>query len=515
VPHVAIIGAGVAGLGAAYRIKRAADAGADVSWTVLERDDRVGGKLWTDTGATDDLGQPLVVDGGSDSYLTMKPSIRRVAEMLGIDADITGTADENKGTYIVKDGKMLPLVDGMMMFAPTKIVPLATSGLYSWPGKIRMGLDLFIPKKRQPETGIEDESLESLVVRRLGRECLDRVAEPLVGGVNGSNPATMSVLATYPMLLEMEQEHGSLIKGFLAQRQKTAEMKKLAPKGTPARTMFSSFRQGLGYFTDQLALAVGTDSVRLGIGVDSISRDGETYTLTLSDGGTLLADAVIIATEAWAAAELLEPLAADAAAVVATIPSSSCATIVTVFDEDDVPFHKKWHGALSPAVEQRQVTGISLVSSKWAGRCPDGRVMFRCFVGGARDDDALRHTDDELIAAARRSYEELIGLKHDASLRYAKVFRFERGMPQYTVGHLERMATLSTLLSKERGLAVGGGPYHGVGVPNCLDSGEAAAAKVLADLNLPDAPAPEPTSRRGAPGSGGPGSAAPKSGGSR
>ena len=488
--HIAIIGAGVAGLGAAYRLKRAADAGADVTWTVLERDDRVGGKLWTDTGAVDDQGRPLVVDGGSDSYLTMKPSIRRIAEMLGIAHGITGTDDTNKGTYIVKNGRLLPLVDGMMMFAPTKLVPLATSRLYSWPGKIRMGLDLFIPRKQQPPGRLVDESLESLVVRRLGRECLDRVAEPLVGGVNGSDPRTMSVLATYPMLLEMEQEHGSLIRGFLAQRKKTAEMKKAAPAGSPARTMFSSFTQGLGYFTDQLAEAVGRESVRTGVGVDRISASGGTYTLFLSDGTELEADGIVIATEAWAAAQLVEPLSAEAAEIVGTIPSSSCATIVTVFDSDDVPFHRKWHGALTPAVERRQVTGISLVSSKWAGRCPDDRVMFRCFVGGARDDRALEQTDEQLVEAARKAYEELVGLKPGAPIRYAKVFRFPNGMPQYTVGHLDRMAQLDEVVASVRGLALAGGPYRGVGVPNCLDSGESAAAKVLSDLGLPDAAQP-------------------------
>ncbi len=218
--HIIIIGGGVAGLGAAYKLRRAADGGHDVGFVLVEKDPRLGGKLLTRHVEDPQTGGRFIVDGGSDSFLTDKPAIHRVAKMLGIFDDETPTSDENKKTFIVKGGELVELPDGIMMFAPTKIMPMATTKLYSWPAKFRMALDLVIPKRKVTQGERYDESLESFVVRRMGRESLERLAEPLVGGVNGSDPATMSLAATYPMLLDMEQEHGSLIRGFLAQRKK-------------------------------------------------------------------------------------------------------------------------------------------------------------------------------------------------------------------------------------------------------------------------------------------------------
>lgn len=480
-----IIGGGIAGLGAAYTLKKAAEKGADVTFTLLERSDRVGGQLWTDR-VVDEKGREIVADGGSDSYLTSKGAIARVAGELGIGDKITGSNDANKKTFIVRNGGLVEMPDGIMMFAPTKIIPLATTSLYSWPAKFRMALDLVIPKKHQPESGMEDESLESLVTRRLGREALDRLAEAIIGGVNGSDPKTMSVLATYPSLLEMEQEHGSLIKGFLAQRKKVEEIKKKYPPkpGAKPRTFFSSFEQGLGTITDALAQAVGYDNIELNSEVLDVAYDGAIYTVTTTGGDTYQAESLIIASSAKIAGELLGDIDSKATTILDSIPHSSCATVVLAFDKKDAPFDKKWHGILTPAVENRRVTGISLVSSKWEGRCDDSLVLLRGFVGGPRDAQAVELSDDEMIELTTTSFVELLGLKPEAPLRYAKVFRFPESMPQYTVGHLDRMETLNTAINTHKGLALAGAAYTGVGVPNCLESGERAAEKVLSDFEL-------------------------------
>ena len=273
--RVIIIGGGVAGLGAAYKIRRAADAGNDVEFVLVEKDARLGGKLATDHVADPERGGRFVVDGGSDSFLTDKPAVHRVAKLLGIFDDETPTLDENKKTFIVKDGKLVEMPDGIMMFAPTKIMPMATTKLYSWPAKFRMALDLVIPKKKLAPGEFNDESLESFVVRRMGRESLDRLAEPLVGGVNGSDPKDMSLAATYPMLLDMEQQHGSLVRGFLAQRKKVEEMKaKYPPKpGAKRRTFFSSFLEGLQFLTDKMADAAGREHITTGAKATSITRE--------------------------------------------------------------------------------------------------------------------------------------------------------------------------------------------------------------------------------------------------
>ena len=487
--RVIIIGGGIAGLGAAYKIRRAADAGHDVSFTLIEKDDRLGGKIFTDI-AQDSEGGTYVADGGSDSFLTDKTAVHRVAKMLGIFEDETGTLDENKKTFIVKDGRRVEMPDGIMMFAPTKLIPMATTSLYSWPAKLRMALDLVLPRKvrwAEGETAADhDETLESFVVRRMGRECLDRLAEPLVGGVNGSDPKEMSLAATYPMLLEMEQRHGSLVRGFLAQRKKVDQMrKKYPPKpGAKRRTFFSSFTQGLQFVCDRMADAAGREHIRTGVGAVSLEHAGDVWRVTLSTGEVLEGNAVIVTAEAWAAERLVrtaEPAIAD---LIGTIPCSSSATVILAFREADCPFDKHWHGILSPMVEKRALTGVSLMSSKWPDRAPDGRVLMRGFLGGPRDQEVLAQGDEDLIELARTELVELIGVKADAVPRYARLFRWEGGMPQYTLGHLDRVGQIERLVGQVRGLGVAGNAYRGVGVPNALESGERAVSKVLAEVGI-------------------------------
>ena len=488
--RIIIIGGGVAGLGAAYKIRRAADAGHDVSFTLIEKDARLGGKLYTDT-AEDPDGGSYIADGGSDSFLTDKPAVHRVAKLLGIFEDETGTNDETKKTFIVKNGRLVEMPDGIMMFAPTKLVPMATTSLYSWPAKFRMTLDLILPRKvrwAEGETAQQhDESLESFVVRRMGRESLDRLAEPLVGGVNGSDPKDMSLAATYPMLLAMEQKHGSLILGFLEQKKKVEEMKKKYPPkpDAPRRTFFSSFKPGLQYLTDRMADAAGREHIRTGVAATGIEcAEGGTWRVALSTGETLTGDAVIVATEAWAAVPLAAAADERLAELVASIPCSSSATVIFGFDEADCPFDKGWHGILSPMVEHRALTGVSLMSSKWPGRAPEGRVLIRGFLGGPRDQAVLEKSDEDLIELARVELVDLIGVKPQAKPRYAKLFRWDGGMPQYTLGHLDRVDEIEAREAEVRGFAIAGNAYRGVGVPNALESGERAVSKVLGDFGI-------------------------------
>lgn len=489
--RIIIIGGGVAGLGAAYKVRRAADAGHDVTFTLIEKDDRLGGKLYTQLIEDPSGAGTFVVDGGSDSFLTEKPAVHRVAKMLGIFEDETGTLDESKKTFIVKNGELIEMPDGIMMFAPTKILPMATTRLYSWPAKLRMAFDLVLPRKVRWAEGESakdhDESVESFVVRRMGRECLDRLAEPLVGGVNGSDPAQMSLAATYPYLLEMEQKHGSLVLGFLAQRKKVEELrKKYPPKpGGKRRTFFSSFQGGLQQLTDALADAAGRDSIRTGVAATAVSRlDDGRFSVTLDTGETIEGDGVALCAEAWAAEPLARGVDEPLADLIGAITCSSSATILMAFADEDCPFDKRWHGILSPGVEREPVTGISLMSSKWPNRAPKGRVLMRGFVGGPRDQEIIGRSDDELVEIVRSSFVKLLGVKPDAKPLFARVFRWVGGMPQYTLGHLDRVEGIEQCCAAIPGFSVGGGAYHGVGVPNCLDSGEKAITKVFGEWGI-------------------------------
>ncbi|MBU4556594.1 MAG: protoporphyrinogen oxidase [Actinobacteria bacterium] len=484
---IIIIGGGIAGLGAAYKVHRAAQADHDITFQLFEKSERLGGKLATDRIPDPETGEEFIVDGGSDSFLTEKTPVHRVARLLGIFEDESPTSDEFKKTLIVKRGRLVELPDGIMMFAPTKILPMATTSLYSWPAKLRMALDLILPRKKVPAGQLNDESLEGFVVRRLGREALDRLAEPLVGGVNGSDPALMSLAATYPSLLAMEQEHGSLVRGFLAQRKKVEAIKKKYPPkpGAKPRTFFSSFYGGMQYLTDRMADEAGRDSMRTGVGATHITRESDgTWTVELDTGEKVTGDAVIVATEIWAAEELLRGVDASMAELLSQIPSSSSTTVPIAFREEDCPFDKHWHGILSPRIEHMAVTGVSLVSSKWPGKTPAGRVLLRAFVGGPHNQDVLTRSDDEIIETVRTALVELLGVRAEAEPLFARVYRWDKGMPQYTLGHLDRAAAIESRVESMAGLGLAGGGLRGVGVPNCLDSGEKAVTKVLSEWGM-------------------------------
>lgn len=487
---VIIIGGGAAGLGAAYKVRRAADAGHDVDCVLIERNTRLGGKLATDF-IEDPEGGTYIVDGGSDAYVMGKPAVGRIAGLLGIADDMTPACEENKKTLIVKGGRLVEMPDGIMMFAPTKLVPMVTTRLYSWPAKLRMALDLVLPRKlkwAEGETAQDhDETLESFVVRRMGRECLDRLAEPLVGGVHASDPSQMSLAATFPNFLEMEQRFGSLVKGMLDQRKKNEAMKKKYPPkpGAKPRTFFNTFRLGMQELTNAMAEAVGRERIMTGVAVTAVERaDDGAWRVMLDTGEAVNGDAVIVATEVWAAEKLLRDVDKAIADLLATIPCSSSATVPMAFKSEDFPADRKWFGILSPLVENRPILAVTLSSSKWPGRTPEGRVMLRGFIGGPRNQHLLEAGDEEIIETVRAQVVDLLGMRSDARPVFAKVYRWNGGMPQYTLGHLDRVDEIERRVGEVRGLGICGGAYRGVGIANCIEGGERAVTKVLGEWGI-------------------------------
>jgi oxygen-dependent protoporphyrinogen oxidase len=484
--RVLIIGGGAAGLGAAYKVARAATEGHDVEFVLFEKDPRLGGKIRTEI-VRDSSEDRFVVDGGPDCFLTEKPACHRIAKLTGVFEDELSTDESRKGTWILSRGKLHRMPDGIFMFAPTKFLPFATTGLFTWPGKIRMAMDLFIPPKKVAPGEFNDETLESFVVRRMGRECLDRLAEPLVGGVHASDPKQMSLAATFPRLLEMEQNYGSLMKGFLAARRKVEEMRrKYPPKpGQKPRTFFTSFVHGMQELTDRMADAAGRDRMHPGMSVRSLQRTPEDgWRALLSDGSSINGDAVIIATESWAAEPLIRPHDQDIADALASIPTSSSATISIAFNENEVAFDLNAFGVLCPLVEGRPLMAATYSSTKWPGRAPPGKVLLRGFVGGPHNQEIVKCSDEELVKTVLAEFRDLLGLNPFAKPLFSRVFRWARGMPQYTLGHLKRVELIEDRSVQIPGLALAGGCYRGVGVPNCIESGERAVSKILEEWGI-------------------------------
>ena len=485
--RIIIVGGGVAGLGAAYKITRAASEGHDVDFVLIEKDRRLGGKICTEI-VPDPSGEGnFIVDGGPDCFLTEKPACHRIAKLIGIFDEELPTDDSRRRTWILSRGKLHQLPDGVMMFAPTKFVPFATTGLFSWPGKIRMAMDLFIPPKKVAPGEFNDETLESFVVRRMGRECLDRLAEPLVGGVHASDPRQMSLAATFPRLLEMEQNHGSLLKAFIATRRKVEEMRRKYPAkpGEKPRTFFTSFVKGMQQLTESMADAAGRERMRTGVSVSSLQRTSEGgWRTSLSDGSSINGDAVIIATESWAAEPLIRAYDKAIADALASIPASSSATVSVAFNKSEVGFDLEAFGVLCPLVEGRALMAATYSSTKWPGRAPEGKVLLRGFLGGPHNQKILDRSDGELVETVLDEFRDIVGLSPHAKSLFSRVFRWHLGMPEYTLGHLERVALIEDRSAKIPGLAIAGGSYRGVGVPNCIESGERAVSKVLGEWGI-------------------------------
>jgi protoporphyrinogen/coproporphyrinogen III oxidase len=478
VKHVVIIGGGVAGLGAAFKVRRAANEGADVTFTLVEKDPRLGGKLMSER-----VGD-FIVDGGSDAFIAQKPAVMRVAALAGFDGDRMPSDESRKKTLILKKGRLYEMPDGVMQFAPTKFVPFATTGLFSWPGKLRAGMDLFIPKKKVAPGELNDETLESLVVRRMGREILDRLAEPLVGGVHASDPALMSLAATFPNLLEMEQTYGCLIKGFLAQRRAAEEMRRKHPQDPKnPRTFFNTFKEGMQQLPEGMADAAGREGIRTGVSATRLEKLAAGWKVHLDDGGVLEADAVIVATEGWAASDLTATVDPELSALIGTIPHSSSATVSMGFDTDDLGFSLDAFGVLCPLVEDRALMAATYSSTKWTNRAPKGKALLRGFVGGPHNQAIMDKSDDEIVEIVRSEFRSILGLT--AEPVFARVYRWVNGMPQYTMGHLGRVDAIEAKVAAIPTLGVGGGSYRGVGIANCIESGEAAVTKVLGELGFP------------------------------
>ena len=409
-----------------------------------------------------------------------------MAKLTGIEGDKLPTDESRKKTLILSRGKLYEMPDGVMMFAPTKFVPFATTGLFSWPGKIRAGMDLFVPKKKLAPGEFNDETLEHFIVRRMGREILDRLAEPLVGGVHGSNPAQMSLAATFPNLLDMEQKHGNMISGFLAQRRMVEEMrKKYPPDPKNPKTFFTAFTKGMHELPEAMADAAGRANIRTGATVSAVGRASDgAWTVTLADGTVETGDAVIFATESWAAEPLVRAVDTQVADALAAIPASSSATVSFAFREEEIGIDLNAFGVLCPLVENRRLLAATSSSTKWPGRAPKGHVLMRGFMGGPNNQAIMEKSDEEITAIAEKELRDILGISPKAEVLFSRFFRWTGGMPQYGIGHVQRVELIEERSAAIPGLALAGGAYRGVGLPNCIESGEKAVSKVLGDFGM-------------------------------
>jgi oxygen-dependent protoporphyrinogen oxidase len=364
---------------------------------------------------------------------------------------------------VVHDGRLTPLPDGFLLLAPTDLRALVGSPLFSWRGKLRMALDLVLPRGRDAA----DESLGAFVRRRFGREALERAAQPLAGGIYTADVDRLSVEATMPRFRELERRHRSVVLGLRATAGRT--------RAAGARyALFAAPAAGMGAFVDALARRLPEGVVRLRTPVAAIARDGSRWRLD-AESETLVADAVVLATPAHVTAPLVAPLDPELARLLAGIDYASSATVTLAYRTDALPALHGF-GFVVPAVERRALLACTYASRKFPGRAPEGHDLVRGFVGGALQPEVLERDDAALVALVRRELEALAGIA--ATPELIRVQRYSRAMPQYAVGHLERVGAIEARAAALGNLALVGAAYRGVGIPDCVRGGEAAADAV-------------------------------------
>jgi protoporphyrinogen/coproporphyrinogen III oxidase len=484
--RVAIIGGGISGLTALEQLTRVAPS---AQVTLLEASPRLGGHIRTERSGG------FLMEAGPDVILAAKPAAVELARRVGLGDRLHGTNPAVKGSYILSGRRLLPMPDGLTGLVPSRFAPFATTSLVSPLGKLRVGMEYFIP----PRPNAPDESIESFVTRRLGREMYERLVEPLLSGISAGDGAKLSMEAMFPQLRAYEREHGGLVKGMLATRRQQRAIKAsaaanggsgAAPAPRQPAFGFLSLPGGLGELVDGVQREVrrrdpaGTRAViRTGVRVERVERIGTghdtspEFVITLANGEQIAADAVIIATPAYHTAGIVRPVDETLAAALRGIEYASTVTISVAYAESAVPRALDASGYVVPRIQQRPVLACTWVSSKFEGRSPAGHALFRLFLGGAGRGSFVERTDDELLEIVRGEMRDVMGIGAEPEL--VRVNRFDRAMPQYHVGHLERTAAIRAQAARDPGLVLAGAAYGGVGIPDCVKSGVRAADDVL------------------------------------
>ncbi len=467
-PHIIIIGGGISGLATAYYLQQQAQAkNLSLTYTLIEKQPTFGGKIITDTA------DGFVIEGGPDSFISQKPWARQLCQELGLQERLIGTNDEQRKTFILHKNRLQALPDGVMLIIPTRFMPFALSPLISPWGKLRMGLDLFIPSKSDDE----DESLADFIRRRLGNEALEKIAEPLMAGIYVADPTTLSLQSTFPRFRQIEKKYGSLIKGMLAQQKATSKSTQ------PKLPLFMTLRGGLTELVTTLVsklkgeLLTNQTVTRL----EYEPTASQPYQVQLANGQIYRANAVILATPAFVAADLLKPHHPALAEKLKNIRYLSTATVSLAFNKAEISHPLNGFGFVIPKKEDTRLMACTWVSTKFSHRAPTDQILLRVFIGGYSHEDLVDLPDDELLSVVKEELKKIMGIT--ARPTRQRLYRWPNGNAQYDVGHLERVAEIASLVQETfPQLYLTGSAFLGVGLPDCIYQGQQTAEKVSQDF---------------------------------
>jgi protoporphyrinogen/coproporphyrinogen III oxidase len=452
--RIVIVGGGISGLAAVHRLVELC--GTSVEITLLEAGPRLGGTIQTEHR------DGFLLERGPDSFISEKPQAVALAKRLGLESRLIQTNEQFRRSFIVRNGRLRPVPEGFQLLAPSRIWPFISTDIFSLAGKIRMAADLVLPRRN----GQNDESLASFVRRRLGQEALERMAQPMVGGIYTADPETLSLRATLPRFLDMERNHRSLILAMMRQGQ---------TRGTSGArySLFLSFDRGMEVLVDALKDVV--PNVQLNTRVEVIQKSDVDWTIKTETGEVIAADAVCLAIPAHVAARLLENVNRRLATKLKAIKYASTATINFAYSRDAIRHPLNGFGFVVPFVEKRSLIACTFSSVKFNNRAPEDHVLLRAFAGGALQPEIFDLNDLETRIEAE--LRQLLNI--DRKPLFAEVAKWERSMPQYEVGHLDRVEAIENEVRGLAGLALAGNSYRGAGIPDCIRSGEAAAESLV------------------------------------
>ncbi len=458
--RIAIIGGGISGLSAAFYLQKARAAGADLEYTVFESGQRLGGSMYSDRV------EGCLVEAGPDSFLTEKPWALALCKELGIADQLIGSNDAERKTYILVNGRLVVVPDGLMFMVPTQLVATALSPLFSWSTKLRMARELLHP----PRPMQTDETVAQLVERHFGAEVVDRLADPLLSGVYGGDAAKLSARAVLPRFVEMEEKYGSLSRAMLA-----AHKKMMATRKHPPPPLFTSLQDGMQQMVDAIAVRLDPESIRLRTHILRVypEESSSSWRVAVEMNGEERFDAVLIATPANVAGTLLDGVDRGLARNLLDITYSSSITVTLGYYLQQLAGLPPGFGFLVPRSEGTRMLACTFVHNKFPHRAPQDKGILRCFLGGARDEAVLGLSDDEILETVHRELRDI--LKLDARPIFSRVYRWRGAMAQYEPGHIARVQRIEKHVEEIPGLALAGNAYHGIGVPDCIRSGMEAA----------------------------------------
>lgn len=461
--RVAVIGGGITGLAAAYRLR---ELDPTVELSLFESAPRLGGVLFTEHE------QGYLLEHSADNFITNLPWGLDLCRRCGFVDELIGTRPLGRRALVVYRGRTVPVPEAFVLLQPKKFWPVVTTPLLSWRGKLRLLWEWFVPARRDGG----DESLASFVIRRLGREAFERLVQPLVGGIYTADATKLSLAATMPQFLEMERKHGGLMRAAWAER---GQASRAETESHGARySLFTAPRQGMSGFIDHLAAQLPAGSVRLQTPVTRLQRtpSGE-WNLTLGNGAVETYSAVIVAVPAPVASRLLTETDAELGQALAQIPYAGAVVALVGCRRDQLTHPLDGFGFVVPDIEQRQVISVSFSSQKYEGRADNQHVLLRVFLGGATRPEVLQWPDEQVRQVVERELHELMGLSGTPEL--FKIRRWDGVMPQYHLGHLDLVNRIEQRVTTIPGLALAGNAYRGVGMPQCIRSAELAAARIV------------------------------------